>query len=146
MKRQRVSHWLPYTDGQMFDLAADIERYPEFLPHWPRATIQRREGDILYVLQEIDLGIRQLRFESRAVLDRPGQLRVTSETAPFRSMLIDWRFKPEGEGSVTTLTIEIEMQSPLLEAVAGTLIRQLTRDVFDRFQQRAAMLYAPGPG
>lgn len=145
MRRQHAAHWFPYPAGQMFDLAADIERYPEFLPHWPRATIQRQEGNVLYVLQEIDLGIRRLRFESRAVLDRPGQLRVTSEAAPFQSMQVDWRFTPEKQGSLTTLTIEIEMLSPVLEVVAGRLIALMTRDVFDRFAQRAASLYTPGP-
>ena len=49
MRRQSESHWFPYTAEQMFDLAADIERYPEFLPHWPRATIRLREQDVLHV-------------------------------------------------------------------------------------------------
>ena len=142
MERQSATHRFPYTAGQMFDLAADIERYPEFLPHWPRATIRRREGNVLYVLQEIDLGIRRLRFESRAVLERPDRLCVSSEALPFRSMLVDWRFVPDGQASVITLTIEIEMLSPVMEIVAGKLIRLMMLDVLDRFQQRAALLFA----
>ncbi|MGB5606093.1 MAG: SRPBCC family protein [Gammaproteobacteria bacterium] len=146
MKRQRAAHRLPYTAEQMFDLVADIERYPEFLPHWPRATIQRREGNVLHVLQEIDLGIRQLRFESCAVLERPAHLQITSQAAPFRRMQVEWQFTPDGQGSVTTVTIEIEMQSPLMEVVAGELIGLMMHDVFDRFQRRAAALYAAAPG
>ena len=94
MRRQSEAHWFPYTPEQMFHLAADIERYPEFLPHWPRATIQSREQDVLHVLQEIDLGLRRFRFESHAVLQRPSRLHIDSTSGPFRRLAIDWRFSP----------------------------------------------------
>lgn len=125
----------------MFDLAADIERYPEFLPHWPQAFIRKREGNVLYVQQEIDLGVRRLRFESRAVLQRPGHLHIDSASGPFRSLSIDWRFTPERDGCRTMLTVEMEMRSLLLEAIAGRLMDMLTRDVLARFRDRAAALY-----
>ena len=142
MRRQSESHWLPWTTEQMFDLAADIERYPEFLPHWPRATIRSRERDVLHVLQEIDLGLHCFRFESRAVLRRPSHLHIDSISGPFRRLSIDWRFTPGGEGSCTVdLTVEMDMRSVLLEALAGKLMDRLTRDVLGRFRDRAAVLY-----
>ena len=142
MRRQSQSHWLPWTTEQMFDLAADIERYPEFLPHWPRATIQSREGNVLLVQQEIDLGLRRLRFDSRAVAQRPDHLQVESRSGPFRRLTIDWRFTPgEQGGCVTALAVEMDMRSLLLEALAGRLMEMLTRDVLARFRDRAAALY-----
>jgi coenzyme Q-binding protein COQ10 len=141
MRRQSESHWVPWTTEQMFDLAADIERYPEFLPHWPQAFIRAREGNVLHVQQEIDLGIRQLRFESRAVLQRPDHLHIDSVSGPFRRLSIDWRFTPERDGCRTTLTVEMEMRSLLLEALAGKLMALLTRDVLAQFRTRAAALY-----
>jgi len=144
MKRRHESHWLPHTTGQMFDLAADIERYPEFLPFWRHARILRRENDTLTVQQELDLGIRRLRFESRAVLDRPGHLHISSTAPQFRCMEIDWRFTPaEQGGCVATLVVEIEMHMLLMDALAGRLTQSLTRDIFRRFVDRAACLY-PG--
>jgi coenzyme Q-binding protein COQ10 len=142
MRRQSESHWFPYTPEQMFDLAADIERYPEFLPHWPRAAVRRREQDVLHVFQEIDLGLHRFRFESRAVLERPGRLHIDSASGPFRRLAIDWRFSPaERGGCVTSLTVEIEMRSALLEAFAGGLMRMMTQDILERFRARAAVLY-----
>jgi coenzyme Q-binding protein COQ10 len=128
----------------MFDLAADIERYPEFLPHWTHARILRRESDTLTVQQELDLGVRRLRFESRAVLDRPGHLHISSAAHQFRRMEIDWQFTPgEQDGCVATLVIEIEMHALLMDVLAGRLMPSLTRDLFRRFVERAACLY-PG--
>jgi coenzyme Q-binding protein COQ10 len=142
MRRQREAHWLPYTPEQMFDLAADIECYPEFLPHWPRATIRSRERDVLYVLQEIDLGLRRFSFESRAVLRRPSHLHIDSTSGPFRCLAIDWRFTSgEQGGCLTALTVEIEMRSALLEAFAGRLMQMMTQDILERFRTRAAALY-----
>jgi len=142
MKRQSESHWLPWTAEQMFDLAADIERYPEFLPHWPHASIRSREGDVLHVQQEIDLGVRRFQFESRAVLQRPAHLHIDSASGPFRRLSIDWRFTPDARGGcLTALTVEMEMRSLLLEALAGRLMELLTGDVFARFRARAAVLY-----
>jgi len=142
MRRQSESHWLPWTAEQMFDLAADIERYPEFLPHWPCATIRSRERDVLHVQQEIDLGLRRFRFESRAVLRRPVHLHVDSTSGPFRRLSIDWRFTPGAEGGCqTALTVEIEMRSVLLETFAGRLMQIMTQDILERFRSRAAALY-----
>ena len=133
---------MPWTTEQMFDLAADIERYPEFLPHWPRATIRSREREVLHVLQEIDLGVRRLRFESRAVLQRPAHLHIDSDSGPFRRLSIDWRFTPGREGGCTvTLTVEMEMRSLLLESLAGKFMGILTGDILGRFRDRAAVLY-----
>jgi coenzyme Q-binding protein COQ10 len=126
----------------MFDLAADIERYPEFLPHWPRATIRSREQDVLHVAQEIDLGVRRLGFESRAVLQRPAHLHIDSTSGPFRRLSIDWRFTPGGQGGCTVaLMVEMEMRSLVLEALAGKLMQIMTRDILARFRNRAAALY-----
>lgn len=126
----------------MFDLVVDIEHYPEFLPNWTAARILRREGNVLHVSQEIDLGIRRIAFESRAVMDRPQQLHIRSGAGPFRRLDIDWRFTPATQGGCEiTLAVSLEMHSLLLEAVSGRLMELLTRDIFRRFRERAARLY-----
>lgn len=142
MNRRHKSHWLPYTVEQMFDLAADIERYPEFLPRWSHARILRQENDVLHVEQELDIGIRRLRFQSRAVLHRPVRLRISSDAAMFRQMNIEWHFASGTEcGCQATLAVEMEMRSMLLDAVAGRIVSSLTHDTFNRFIDRAALIY-----
>jgi len=126
----------------MFDLVADIERYHEFLPFWTHARITRRQGEFLTVMQEIDLGIVRLDFESRAELHRPESLQVSSSGGPFRQLLIDWRFTPEPDGGcVVALSVSIEMRTILLEAAGNRLLDLLTHDIFTRFRERARALY-----
>ena len=64
----------PYTREQMFDLAADVESYEEFLPGWHGARIYKREGDLYYVEQEIGYGLVRKRFTSKAILKRPERI------------------------------------------------------------------------
>jgi len=126
----------------MFDLVADIERYHEFLPFWTHARITQRQGNVLTVMQGIDLGVLQLDFESRAALRRPEHVQVSSSAGPFRQLLIDWHFAPDPHGGCeVTLAVSLEMRSLLLEAASHRLLDLLTRDIFRRFHERAAVLY-----
>jgi coenzyme Q-binding protein COQ10 len=141
VNRQREAHWLPYSAEQMFDLAVDIERYPEFLPHWTQAEIRHRGTNTLDVCQELDLGIQRIRFDSRATLDRPAHLHIDSRAPLFRHLAIDWRFTPERDGCIAALTVELEMRSRLMGMLATRLMQSLTRDIHSRFRERAARLY-----
>lgn len=126
----------------MFDLVADIERYHEFLPAWSPARVTQRHGDVLTVVQEIDLGILRLDFESRAELYRPERLRISSSGGPFRELLIEWRFTPHPRGGCTmTLAVSLDMRSILAEAASGHMLDLLTRDIVRRFHERAVVLY-----
>ncbi|MGB5607513.1 MAG: type II toxin-antitoxin system RatA family toxin [Gammaproteobacteria bacterium] len=142
MRSWHEERHLPWSAGQMFDLVADIERYPEFLPGWTHASIARRDGHALTVTQGVDLGILQLDFESHADLQRPEHLQISSAAGPFRRLQIDWHFKPDArDGCLVSLAVNIEMRSLLLEAAGGRLLELFTRDIYRRFRERATVLY-----
>ena len=89
---QRV---LPYTPEQMFDLVADVERYPEFLPWCVGARIRKREAD--EVVADLMIGFKMFRerFTSSVTLDRPGQrIDVAYADGPFRYLNNHWHFEP----------------------------------------------------
>ncbi len=142
MKYRRTEQHSPWDVGQMFDLVADIERYHEFLPGWSPARITRRHGDVLTVVQEIELGFLQLSFESRAELHRPERLQISSSAGPFRELLIDWQFTPHPRGGCAiALAVSLDMRSMLMEAASGQVLDLLTRDIVRRFHERAVLLY-----
>src|ERR1044071_5176537 len=64
---------LPYTPEQMFDLVADVSRYPEFLPWCMGARIREQTADM--ILADLMIGFKMVRekFTSRVWLDRAGQ-------------------------------------------------------------------------
>jgi len=85
---ETAGHELPFAPAQIFDLVADIERYPDFLPWWISVSIIKRELDICDVEQVLGRGPVRIQFASRAVLTRPERIDITSSDGPFRHLAI----------------------------------------------------------
>ena len=137
---QRV---LPHTAEQLFDLVADVGRYPEFLP-WCVASriLSRSETEMRAELAIGFKGIRE-RFTSLVTLDRPNRrIDVTYENGPFKYLVNQWRFEPDGEGRcVVDFHIEFQFRSRLLEMLMGKLFNEAVHRMVRAFEQRADALY-----
>ncbi len=142
MKIDRVSRLLPFTCEQVFDLAADVERYPEFLPGWTAARIVSREGGVLHVEQVLGIGPVRLRFDSRTVLQRPERIEVTSSDRPFRHYRLTWLFAPGPAASCNlSVAVDLEMQSGLLQHVVNRVLPASIEGAITAFEARANRLY-----
>ncbi len=137
--------YLPYSVERMFDLVADVERYPAFLPGWKRARIQISRDNELIVDQEIGLGGLRLRFSSHAILNRPKHIAITATKGPFRHFTIQWKFTSTGSCTCTAqLQLSYEMRSKMLQAALGTLMGEMAQSVIAAFERRAHTLYRSG--
>ena len=96
MRIERHGRRLPYSSEQIFDLAADIERYPQFLRWWISAHIVRREPQLLTVEQVLGVGPVQMRFTSQALLQRPDCLEVRSSDSMFEKFHMRFLVSPQG--------------------------------------------------
>jgi coenzyme Q-binding protein COQ10 len=139
---ERLGSTLPFTGEQAFDIAADIERYPEFLPGWHSARINRREANIFYVEQEVGLGPLRWRFASTAVLHRPERIDVTSTDDPFKRFSLSWDIAtlPFTRCQIT-VAATVEMQSSILQIAVNQLLRPAVDDALLAFESRAYALY-----
>lgn len=134
---KKTSGALPVSCGEAFDLAADIESYPSFLPGWISAHIVRRESDVCWVDQVVGLGPIQLQFSSQAVLHRPERIEVTSRQAPFRQFNLTWLFEalPSGACQVS-VAAQIETQSRLIQHLVDRVLPSAIEDVVTAFEAR----------
>jgi coenzyme Q-binding protein COQ10 len=124
----------------LFDLAADVERYPEFLRGWLAARIVRRDADVYYTDQILGLGPLRVRFGSKTVLDRPQRIHVTSAEPPFRRFELTWMFEPLPDGSCRVrLDARVELRVPLLQRVVDQLLPRAIAGIADAFEARAAV-------
>ena len=140
---EKVGRTLPFSCEQVFDLAADIERYPEFLKWWISARIQKRESNICYVEQVVGLGPIRLQFASKAVLDRPERIDVTSTDSPFRHFRLSWLVAaiPTG-GCRISVEAGLELQSGFLQHVVNQFLPAAVDDIKSAFEARAYDTYA----
>jgi coenzyme Q-binding protein COQ10 len=135
---ERVDRILPYSPEQLFDLAADVERYPEFLHWWITARVRKREAEVYYTDQVLGLGPIRVEFETRTVLRRPERIDVTSNQPPFRKFKLSWLFesRPAG-GCRVTMIAELEFRSHLLEGLVDKVVSAGMNDIIASFVARA---------
>jgi coenzyme Q-binding protein COQ10 len=126
----------------MFQVVADIESYPKFLPWVSALHIVSREQvkgrDVLKA--HMTVGFKSFResYTSRVSLDPAGRtIDVVQTEGPFRILENHWRFTPEGEGCKVDFTIQFEFRNLLLNAVAGAAFGRVLLRTTDAFLDRA---------
>ncbi len=136
----------------MFDLVADVERYPEFVPLCTalRVRSRRTAGDVRETLiADMSVGYKMIRerFTSRVTLDKP-RLRVVVEyiDGPFSHMENIWTFRdePDGARSLITFFIDYEFRSRMLGALMGSMFDAAFRKFSQAFEERADAIYRVG--
>jgi coenzyme Q-binding protein COQ10 len=106
--------FLPYSPEQMFDLVADVGKYPQFLPWCVGSRVRRQTEEELVADLTIGFGPFRESFTSRVALDRPERVRVTYENGPFRYLNNQWDFKPRGSGTEVAFFVDFEFRSRIL--------------------------------
>ena len=141
MPSYRETRVLPYPVDRLFDLIADVERYPEFLPWWHAARVRRRDGNTEHVDQVVGPAIARFRFASITVLERPDRITTTSTERPFRHLEIHWTFAPVPQGGCrASFAVDYELRSGALQKLVGVIFDAAVRRVVTAFEQRAARI------
>ena len=135
-------HALPYSAEQMYDLVADVARYPEFLP-WVVATRIRSDNDTEMVADML-VGFKSLRekFTSRVAKDRPREIRVQYVDGPLRDLDNSWKFRPlSGHSCEVEFCVDFTFRNAVFEALAGQYFDRAFRKMVSAFEARAEELY-----
>jgi coenzyme Q-binding protein COQ10 len=144
---EKLGATLPFSCEQVFDLAADIERYPEFLPWWVSAHVRKRDANICYVERVMGLGPIRLRFESEAVMYRPLRIKITSADVQFRKFEFSWVITATSlAGCCIGIAAEIDLRSVVLQTILNRLLPASIDEIVRAFDTRAHTLYAAGRG
>ncbi|MQB43125.1 type II toxin-antitoxin system RatA family toxin [Rhizobium sp. ICMP 5592] len=138
---------VPHTPNQMFDLVADVERYPEFLPLCEALVIRNRkerDGKVLLVA-DMTVGYKAIRetFTTQVLLNKAERaIDVKYIDGPFKYLDNRWRFQPAENGSVIDFFIDYEFKSRILGALMGSMFDRAFRMFTDAFETRAGKIYA----
>jgi coenzyme Q-binding protein COQ10 len=134
---------VPYRPAQLFDLVADVGRYPEFLPWCVGARVRSRTETELVADLTIGFGPFRESFTSRVTLDRPHRARVRYEKGPFRYLNNQWDFLPHQQGTEVAFFVDFEFRSRILQAAIGVVFNEAVRRMVNAFRRRARQVYGP---
>ena len=142
MPIHRETRILPYTPEQVFDLVADVERYPEFLPWCLACRIRSRDSETSFTA-DLVVGFKMVReqFTSKVTLDRPRSILVEYLQGPFEHLRNEWKFSANPEGTKVEFFLSFEFRSRLLQGLIGMLFEEAVRRMVGAFEGRAAQLY-----
>ena len=139
---------LPYSAQQMYDLVADVGRYPEFLPWTAAARIRSNEDRGDHRVMDADLVISfkvfRERFTSRVVL-WPEARKIDTEylDGPFKKMVSNWHFEDIEGGCNVHFHVDFEFRNVILQGIIGVVFNEAMQRVVRAFETRAAALYGP---
>ncbi|HXM85682.1 MAG TPA: type II toxin-antitoxin system RatA family toxin [Stellaceae bacterium] len=141
MPTHAEKRFLPYTPEQVFDLVADIERYPEFLPWCVGARIRERRDNV--ILGDLLIGWRMVRekFTSRVTLNRPDRIDVEYAEGPFKYLKNHWLFERQPGGCLVDFYVDFEFRSRMLQGVIAALFNEAVKRMVSAFEKRAKDLY-----
>ena len=145
---RRVRH----SAKKMFDLVADVERYPEFVPLCQALRVLRRttdEAGLEVLVADMEVGYRAIRekFTSRVTLD-PAKPKILVEyiDGPFSRLENIWNFRDDGQsGSLVEFFIAYDFRSRVLGALMGSMFDSAFRKFSAAFEARADAVYGRKP-
>lgn len=152
MHSYRTTRRVKHSAARMFDLVADVERYPEFVPMCESLHVRKRSGEadgVEIIIADMTVAYKVIRetFSSRVTIDRQ-RLAILVEylDGPFSHLENRWRFRPESErGSEVDFFIAYEFKSKMLGMVMGALFESAFRRFAEAFEKRADQVYREAP-
>ena len=133
---------VPFSASQMFDLVAQVERYPEFMPWCGGAVVTERSDHGMRASITIALaGIRQT-FTTQNQHDYPHKIDLKLVDGPFSELSGEWVFSPLAQDACKVLfTLNYAFSSRTLEALVGPIFNRIASSFIDSFTQRAQAMY-----
>jgi len=142
--KRRVLH----SAAEMFDLVADVERYPEFVPLCQSLKVRQRtpkpDGtEIVVADMTVSFNLVREGFTSEVTLDRPNlKITVRYLRGPFANLENRWTFEPKGEGaSDVGFFIAYEFKSRMLAILMGSMFDAAFARFSAAFEKRADVVY-----
>jgi coenzyme Q-binding protein COQ10 len=145
---RRVQH----SATDMFDLVADVERYPEFVPlcrslKLRKRTVENDGREVIVADMTVAYKLIHETFTSRVTLDRPKlEILVEYLEGPFRRMNNRWNFRPTDDHACEVeFFIAYEFRSRTLGVLMGAMFDAAFRRFAAAFERRADQVYGKQP-
>ena len=148
MPRITTKMIVAHQPDQMFDLVADIEKYPEFVPMCEALVIRskREKDDKVLLVADMTAGYKLIRetFTSQVLLDRnQGVIDVKYIDGPFKHLENRWTFSPQegGEGCDVDFYMDYEFKNRMLTILVGSVFDMAFQKMTSAFEKRADEIY-----
>ena len=148
MIKHSENRFSKYSTRQMFELVADIEAYPIFLPWCNRVEQtmryfdEQKKCDVVEAEMCVSFRIYRETFSSKVLLDTCSkEIIVEYLNGPFNFLNNKWSFTNKGSGCVINFDLEFEFKSKFMQRLIGVVFNEAMRRIVTSFEKRADELY-----
>lgn len=141
-----------YSVEQLYQLVADVEQYPEFLPWCSNARVLEESDHLIIADLIIAYKIFSEHYRSKVELTPPlkgkAEIHVSMISGPFKFLRNHWSFKSLKNKKQTEISffIEFQFKSTLLEKLIGLMFNKACQKMVSAFETRADQLYGATDG
>ena len=144
----QTTHRVQHSASDMFELVADVESYPRFVPLCRALRVRRRtesEG-VVTLIANMEIGYKAIRetFTSRVTCERSvNKILVEYIDGPFKHLENHWFFHDceEGKACLVEFRIAYEFKSKALGLIMGGMFDAAFRKFAEAFEDRADVVY-----
>lgn len=136
---------VPYSADQMFQLVADIESYPAFLPWCGGARIlSAKENEVEASVNISYKGVNKS-FTTRNTQQPTTSIDMCLVEGPFKKLHGRWSFgRLDDTACKVSLNLEFEFSNSLVAMTLGKIFSSIADTLVDSFCKRAQQVYGPG--
>lgn len=147
MSKFHTTRLVQHDSTEMFNLVADVENYPNFLPMCEALDVTSRheEDGKTFITADMTVAYKGFRetFTSNVTLDKDNRrIEVQYVDGPFKHLENYWTFTPAGDKACNVeFFIEYEFKNKLLTLALGSIFNKVFKNFSEVFEERADELY-----
>lgn len=145
MGKKILTHFLPYTTQQLYELVVDIEKYPEFLPWCLGArVISTTEYEIMADLT-VGYSVFRETFRSCVHITPHSKVEIEYVSGPFHHLHNVWEFKETSNGGTNiNFYIDFKLRNHFFQSAIQMAFDKAFSQMLSAFEKRAGELYGEG--
>lgn len=125
----------------VFQVAVDVEKYPEFIPSYKEVKILATEDNKMIVKRTGLVRGKRVEWKSEVIVQQNKSIQAVQLEGPLRGMKINWWFEERDGATTITLTHEFEYPIPFIGQLIGRwivakMISQMAQDTLAGIKKR----------
>ena len=141
MPRYDETKFLPFSAQQLFDLVADVAKYPEFVPWCKNVVIKSEKTSHLIVDLTAGSSFLSETYTSDVYLTPYSKIEVAQNEGPFKYLFNTWEFNPVPKGTEVFFQVEFEFNSFIFQKAVESIFMEASTQMIDAFEERAEIIY-----
>lgn len=137
-KTYKFTRSVPLSVEKAYQLAADVGKYPEFIPSVKSARIVSEEGNTKIVEIEFHHSLLSVRHIGKATFVENQQIAIKQIEGLGKNLLITWKFEPIESSTKISLVLDFESDSRLLGHFTVHTIERITSEILQYFVRMAS--------